>query len=122
MKNAVLIILGFLALLIGGIGALIPIMPTTPFVLLAAACFAGGSPRLHKKLKETKYFGEFVQNYECKTGISKSVKAKAVIFLWLTLCISAFIFHKPIVILILFIVGLAVTLHILLIKTKNPRA
>lgn len=122
MKNAVLVFLGFLALLIGGIGALLPIMPTTPFVLIAAACFAGGSPKLHEKLKNTKYFGEFVQNYECKTGVTKKVKTKAIIFLWITLCLSALIFQKPVLIVALSVVGIAVTLHILLIKTKNPWA
>lgn len=118
MKSTVLIVLGFIALGIGAVGALVPILPTTPFVLVAAACFGGGSPKLHRKLKNAKYFGEFIQNYQSKTGVSKGVKHKAITFLWLSLCLSAMIIKTPLVISILAIVGIGVTLHIALLKAK----
>ncbi len=119
MKKYILIFSGFVALGLGAIGIFLPIMPTTPFVLLAAACFGSSSPALHVKLKNSKYFGEFIQNYNEKTGVKKSVKIKAITFLWFMLIISAIMSLKPLVITILAIVGIGVTIHILAIKTKK---
>lgn len=119
MKNILLIICGIIALGIGMVGVVVPVLPTTPFVLVSAACFGGSSKRLYNKLVSTKYFGDFILNYKNKTGIDKKVKIKAIMFLWTSLIISALIFRTPLVIGILLIVGIVVTAHILLIKTSN---
>lgn len=119
IKNILLITCGFLALGLGAVGVFFPIMPTTPFVIVSAACFGGSSPRLYSKLRNTKYFGDFIDNYKNKTGIAKAVKCKSIAFLWSTLIISSFIFRQPLVLLILAIVGVAVTAHILLIKNQK---
>lgn len=119
IKRIILIICGFLSLAIGLVGVAVPILPTTPLVLVSAACFGGSSTRLYNKLLNAKYFGEFVANYKNKTGISKNVKVKSILFLWVTLIISSFIFTKPMILIILLIVGISVTLHILLIRAKK---
>lgn len=118
IKGVILIVCGFVALILGGVGIFLPIMPTTPFILVSAACFSGSSPRLYKKLLNTRYFGDFIANYRNKTGVEKMVKLKAIAFLWITLLVSAFIFTKPLVLVILALVGIAVTVHILMIKSK----
>lgn len=118
MKSVLLIVCGFLSLILGSIGLLLPILPTTPFILLSAACFSYSSPRIYKKLLHSKYFGEFIEHYQNKTGITRLVKIKGIIFLWITLFVSSLIFSSIVVRLILLSVGIGVSLHIVLIKEK----
>lgn len=59
-------LLGGLCLLLGAIGIFLPLLPTTPFVLLAAACFARSSPRLHHWLLQHRLFGSMLQEWEQK--------------------------------------------------------
>lgn len=63
-KNALFITLGLLCLTLGALGAFLPILPTTPFALLAAYCFSKGSPKLHAWLLSTKLFGPLIYNWE----------------------------------------------------------
>ncbi|MEG1299042.1 MAG: YbaN family protein [Anaerovoracaceae bacterium] len=121
IKVILLLICGILSLVIGSIGLVLPILPTTPFVLVSAACFAGSSPRLYQKLRCNKYFGEFVDNYQNKTGVTCTVKVRGLVFLWVTLSVSAFIFPAIHVRLILLVVGICVSLHILLLKNRSEK-
>ncbi|MGB5291478.1 MAG: YbaN family protein [Lysobacterales bacterium] len=72
------IALGLLFLLLGGIGVALPLLPTTPFVLLAAACFARSSPRLHNWLLRSQVFGPMLRDWEKNKCVSASVKTLAV--------------------------------------------
>jgi uncharacterized membrane protein YbaN (DUF454 family) len=113
-------ILGMVAVSVGAIGIVIPVLPTTPFILLAAGCFAKGSPRLHTWLSETKYFGSFIRNYRDKTGVPVKDKAVALMFLWTVLTISVVVMSKVFWMdLLLVAVGIAVTVHILMLKTRK---
>lgn len=104
---------------VGGLGIILPVLPTTPFVLLAAACFAKGNPQLYEKLNDSPYFGEFLKNYKNKSGVKKSVKVKAIVLLWLSLSISAIITQNMYIEIVLLIVGIAVTTHIVLLKPRK---
>ncbi|MDR0906601.1 MAG: YbaN family protein, partial [Oscillospiraceae bacterium] len=106
----------FLALGAGGIGIFLPILPTTPFVMVAAGCFGASSPRLAEKLENTKIFGEYVRNYRNKTGISKKSRYVGIACLWATLVISGAVVHKPKMLIVLAVVGVAVTIHILMLR------
>ncbi|CBL44059.1 Protein of unknown function DUF454 [gamma proteobacterium HdN1] len=66
--------LGTAFLLLGGIGLLLPLLPTTPFVLLAAACFARSSPRAHRWLLENRWFGPLIQDWEQRRCIPLKVR------------------------------------------------
>ncbi|MEL7608900.1 MAG: YbaN family protein [Bacillota bacterium] len=118
MKRILLICLGSIALALGGIGLLLPVWPTTPFVLCAAGCFGASSPRLLKKLENMRLFGEYVQNYRNKTGISSRARWTSIAFLWATLGISAALVHSALVWIILGVVGVSVSIHILTIRAK----
>lgn len=120
VKKIVFICLGCGALALGGIGLLLPVLPTTPFVLCAAGCFGASSPGLYRKLASTRYFGEYINNYKNKTGISNKARLTGIGFLWTTLTVSALLARKPAVIAILALVGVCVTIHIATIHKNKP--
>lgn len=119
MKNLLLRIAGILCIGLGILGIILPILPTTPFALLAASCFAASSPRLYAWLIRSKHLGPFIENYRHGGGVPKKRKREAILFLWGTLCVSAAIFRQPLVWGILLLAGSGVTLHLLLIKTAE---
>lgn len=110
---------GFLLLALGAVGVFVPVLPTTPFVLLAAACFGSASPKLYRWLARTRVFGPFIENYRNKNGVPARTKAFALCLLWPLLILSMFLTRKAWVIVLLALVGAAVTAHLLLIKTQR---
>ena len=118
LKRIILLILGWLTLIIGGIGIIIPVLPTTPFLIISAFCFSGSSERLYNMLLENKYFGSYISNYRNNTGVPAKAKKRAIIFLWIGLIISILITRKPLVAIILAIIGSCVTIHIRSLKEK----
>ena len=114
----ILIILGTIFLVIGIIGILIPLLPTTPFLLLTAACYARGSNRFYNWLLCNKFFGNYIKNYREGRGIALSVKVISLSLLWATILFSAlFVVSTLLIQVILIIIAIAVTMHILSIKT-----
>ena len=119
MKRGFFAALGGLFLALGAVGLLLPVWPTTPFVLLAAGCFGAGSPRAYAWLAASPLFGEYIKDRRDKTGISKRTKITSLVFLWGMLALSAYFTGKLWVTLVLAAVGAAVTVHILLLRTKK---
>ena len=74
VKRIVLIIVGLMALALGGLGIFVPLLPTTPFVLVAAVAFANSSERLHQWLLEHDVFGELISNWRSHGAISRPTK------------------------------------------------
>lgn len=89
LKKGFYVVLGTLALAIGFIGIFLPVIPTTPLVLLAAACYMRGSERLHGWLLESKWFGETIRTYQSGQGLRKATKVKAIGLMWIVITISA---------------------------------
>lgn len=79
---------GFVALALGALGAVLPLLPTTPFVLLAAFCFMRGSKRLHGWLSRHAYFGPIIGDWEASGAIAPRYKRVAVATIVLTFGIS----------------------------------
>ncbi|EGV36317.1 YbaN family protein [Neisseria weaveri] len=84
---------GALALLLGILGIFLPILPTTPFVLLAAACWAKASPRFHRWLHQHRYFGPMVQDWETRRAVPK--KAKLFAFTMMTFSCLLMLWQFP---------------------------
>jgi len=98
----------------------LPLLPTTPFVLLAAWCFGAANPAMYQWLLSNKYFGEYIRNYREGGGISNAARARAIVFLWAALMISgALMFSNPYALIVLGFVGAGVTVHLLRIPRKR---
>ncbi|NTU61725.1 MAG: DUF454 domain-containing protein [Caldiserica bacterium] len=120
--KAILIAAGYLFLGLGIIGAFVPVLPTTPFVLLAAACFMKSSSRLHTWLSGHRIFGSIILNYTKNKSSEKKTKIIAICVLWFSIGISATLLSESIWIkLFLLVVAVAVTVHLLLLKTASPK-
>lgn len=77
----VFLLLGFVFFALGIIGVLLPVMPTAPFVLLAAACWARGSKRFYHWLINHKYFGKYVRDWEERHAVPRYAKWLACIMM-----------------------------------------
>ena len=118
--NKLLVYSGTFFLVIGIIGIFIPILPTTPFLLLAAVCYARGSKKFYNWLINNKWLGEYIKNYREGKGIPINVKILTIAFLWITILFSTFIIISNYLIqIILLTIAIVVTIHILTIKTKK---
>ena len=120
ITKGILLISGMLFVSLGIIGIFIPILPTTPFLLLAAACFARSSHRFHTWLITNKLFGNYIRNYQEGKGIPKDVKIITIALLWTTILFSIVVLLNALWIKILLIlIAIGVSIHILTLKTKH---
>jgi hypothetical protein len=109
---------GTVCLILGAIGVFIPILPTTPFLLLSAAFYLRSSARMYRWLFENRFFGEYLRNYRDGKGIPLSMKLFTVAMLWVTISYSTFfIVTHWAMRLILVVIAVAVSAHIFLIPT-----
>ena len=115
LKRQLLLAAGTLSLAIGIVGIFVPILPTTPFLLLAAGCYLRSSQRFYNWLMGNRFFGNYIRNYIEGRGIPVKVKLFIIILLWVTIGISIWLVAKPLVTVILLIVAVGVTLHIIFI-------
>ncbi len=123
MKNVawrkwLLVFAGMLSFGLGLIGTVVPLLPTTPFLLLAAVCFARSSERLYQWLVGHRWFGSYIRNYRDHRAVSRQVKISTLILLWGTIGYAVIrIVDLWSVRLLLLVVALGVTVHILMLKT-----
>jgi len=116
-KKYLLILSGTISLMIGLIGIFIPVLPTTPLLLLSAYCYLRSSKRLYNWLVHHKILGIYIYNYLTYKAVPKSTKIGSLIFLWLTLIISTVIVSNIYLRLFLILIGIGVSIHLLFLKT-----
>ena len=121
IKRTTLIALGFVFIGLGAIGIVMPLLPTTPFLILAAILFSKSSERFHKWLLRNRVFGPYLRHYEMGTGIPKSLKIRTIALLWPSLAISAFLVNSPWAWILLAVVGVCVTTHVVMIRSKKSK-
>lgn len=120
MKKTLLIVCGWLLVALGAVGMLLPVLPTTPFLLLAAACFSGSSAKAHRFLVKSPFFGPYIQHYQTGQGVSVGRKIQAVTLLWAMLALGALTIGKTWTYIVFPAIGAGVTCHLVLIKTARP--
>lgn len=115
-----LIIAGSLALVLGAIGIIVPILPTTPFLLLSAACYAKSSHRFYNWLLNNRLFGLYIKNYREGNGVPVRIKIFTISLLWVTIILSIiYASENNFVRLILLLIAILVSIHIILIKPRK---
>ncbi|NLG49567.1 MAG: DUF454 domain-containing protein [Chloroflexi bacterium] len=120
MQRWVLVALGSVFVGIGVLGIFIPILPTTPLLLLGAACYAKSSQTFYDRLLHNRYLGEYIRNYREGKGLPLRAKIMALTLLWATIgyAVIAVIDLLPIRALLILIAA-AVTIH--LCRLPTPR-
>ena len=116
--KTICIILGTISLGLGILGIFLPLLPTTPFLLLTAALYFKGSPRLYQWLLNHKYFGTYIRNFRENKAIPLRAKIISLLLMWgkMLYCIF-FLIPLGWVMILLFLIAAGVTYHILSFKT-----
>ena len=113
-----LLVAGTLSVVLGVIGIFLPLLPTTPFLLLAAGCYARSCERCHRWLIEHRWFGGFIRNWHEHHGVTRRQKASALALLWAGIALSAvFGTNSWWVRLMLVAIALCTTIYLLCLKT-----
>ena len=116
-----LITIGWISVVLGVLGIFLPVLPTTPFLLLAAACFVRSSPRFYQWLVEHPKLGRYILYYLEGKGIPKRAKWMAISMIWLTISLSALLVVPLFwVKVLLFSIAACVSLYILRQPTWEP--
>jgi uncharacterized membrane protein YbaN (DUF454 family) len=118
LKKAIFIVAGTILLGLATVGIFLPVLPTTPFLLLSAVCYFRGSERMHRWLLNNRLFGSYIRNYKEGKGISQANKVFTIFSLWAAICFSALLMvNNYIVQIILFSIAIAVTIHVITLPT-----
>ena len=113
-------VLGSIFLTIGIVGIVLPLLPTTPFLLLAAMCYAKGSKRLYDKLLANAWLGPYLRATGGGTPLTWRWRLAALTFLWASMSMAIVFFTESAIIrAVLIVIALAVTLHLVTVGRKR---
>jgi uncharacterized membrane protein YbaN (DUF454 family) len=116
-----LIAAGMICVGLGALGILLPGLPTTPFLLVAAYCFARSSEHFHDWLLNHRWFGSYVRNFEEGRGMTRPAKATTLLVMWLSFGVTI-IFFVPVAVgqAGMFLLAVAVSIYIMRLPTPPP--
>ena len=118
LLRGTLVVLGTCFVGLGILGIFLPLLPTTPFFLLAVACYARSSRRFYDWMLNNRVFGSYIRNYREGRGIPLKVKVVTIAVLWGTIIYSAFFVVDELYWrVILLVIAVGVTIHILKKRT-----
>lgn len=120
VKKIVFVTLGMFCMVMGVIGIFLPILPTTPLLLLAAFFFLRSSERLYKFLVGHRVLGSYIYSYTEHKAITKSGRIKAITCMWIALIISCYFIPFLWVKIFVLAIGVGVTIHLSRLKTLTP--
>jgi uncharacterized membrane protein YbaN (DUF454 family) len=128
--RALLFVAGSISLFFGLIGIFLPLLPTTPFLLLTAACYMRSSERMYNWLLNNRWFGEYIKNYHAGRGIPLKTKIIAIATMWTMMIISAFFMLTTlvdrqlltstallIIRIVLLVIAIVVSIHLIKLPT-----
>lgn len=120
IKKGALVVTGLLCTGLGLLGIVLPLLPTTPLLLLAAACFSRSSERFHRRLLEDRRLGPIIRSYQQGSGIPRKAKFTAIGMIWITIPSSALFFVPlPWVRGLLFCIAIGITLYLARLPTAD---
>lgn len=91
MRKPVYISLGWLCVVLGAVGAVLPLLPTTPFLILALLLFSKSSPRFHQMLLDNPWFGPGLRQWEANRSLARPIKYRASALIIVTFGISIYL-------------------------------
>lgn len=119
LRRAALLVTGCVALVLGTLGVVLPLLPATPFVLLAGACFAGAWPRLHQRLAQSPLFGPMLRAGPGARYLPRRTQVAAIAFTWVSIGASiVFVARAPWLRILLGAIALGVTAFLLWMPTR----
>lgn len=124
MLRPLLIVLGSVSLALGVLGIFLPLLPTTPFLLLSAFLFARSSERLHTYLVTHPVLGEYISNYHNHT-MTRAHKTRTIVMLWISIVVSVFFLVRAdlhISAFFLPLIAAGVTVHIATLRREDGGA
>ncbi|MBP4041207.1 YbaN family protein [Aeromonas sp. SrichE-2G] len=122
MKRWCLMALGWLAFATGILGIVLPLLPTTPFMLLAAALFARSSPRFHSWLLAHPWFGPPIEDWQLYRGIRRHARRRAIIFILISFSVSLLVVPLPWVRLLLVVIMVILLTWLMRVPVLEPVA
>lgn len=122
MKKTLYNIAGTVALLLGILGIFLPVLPTTPFLLLASACYMRGSARMHHWLMNQRHLGPYLRNIQSGRGIPLRAKIMALAVMWTSITLSMWFVPYFWARVMMPVPGIAVTIYLFRIRTLDPSA
>lgn len=121
LMKLVLVVCGSLAVALGVIGIFVPLMPTTVFLLLAAACYARSSDRFYQKLINSRWLGSYIRNHREGRGMTRRQKTSTLALLWIGIGVSMiWSVDAWWLRLLLLSIAVGVTVHVARLKVAAP--
>ena len=118
-KKAVLVAAGSACLALAVLGVFLPLLPTTPFLLLASACYVRSSERLHGWLMGNRLLGGYIRNFRERRGIPLRGRVITVVLLWLPLLYS--VYRLDLLWLEMLLVAMGLAWSVLILRMKAPK-
>jgi uncharacterized protein len=118
-KRAALIVVGSISLALGVIGIVLPVLPTTPFLLVTAACYARSSTRLYRWLLGQPSLGPIIAEWRASRSLPPGVKTRALVVVALTFAVSILLLDTILVQAALVVVGLVLALFLYRLPTSS---
>ena len=123
LRKGLWVVLGSIFLTIGIIGIVVPLLPTTPFLLLAAGCYAKGSKRLSDRLLANPWLGPYLRATKDGSPLTWRWRVAAMAFLWASMSLAiVFLTENMVVRAVLIVIALVVTLHLATVGRRRHRA
>ena len=118
LKKGIYLIVGTISLAAGIVGIFLPVLPTTPFILLSAWCFFRSSSKIYNWVISNERFGPTVENYQEGRGITRPTKVKAIVMMWLTITASIYLtIRNMYLIALLYLIAIGVTIYLYRLPT-----
>lgn len=122
IRRVLLLAVGALCVALAAVGVVLPLLPTTPFLLAAVVCFGRSSSRVHRWLMFNRVFGRYLRDYVTGKGAPWRVRIPILAILWTGILLSAFLAVDAFwVRVILFIIAGGVTLHIVTLRSATAQ-